>query len=134
MTTRQLMSFIAVVAVVLTLLPWLCRETSQHPYYFANRAAQERRHARWARQQAASARASAEDWRRKARGAHAVDRDRFETAAKRHEEYALPRERLADELSQDAVENFKKSRKSGYIPSELPERIRREMEPEELDW
>jgi hypothetical protein len=83
---------------------------------------------------AASKRASAEDWRRKATGAHWLDRDRFETAAKRLEENALPWERLADELSQDAVENFKKSRKSGYIPSELPDRIRQEMEPEELEW
>ena len=67
-------------------------------------------------------------------GARALDRDRFETAAKRHEENALPWEKAADELFQDAVENFKLSRKSGYKPSELPEHIRQEMEPEELQW
>lgn len=132
MTTRQWMLAIAVMAVLLTVMPYLCREGSRHPYYFAIRAAQERRLASWLREQAASERAAAESWRRKVRGANSFDRAFLGTVAKRHEDDSLHLERQADELSQDAVANFKKSRKNGYIPAELPARIRQEMEAEEL--
>lgn len=134
MTTRQLMSAIAAVAVLMTVMHWFRHGINQHPYYLANKAATARRFERMERQKAASERMSAEEWRRKARGADAFDRDRFETAAKRHEEEALLWERRAESESQDAVEYFKMSRKSGYSPSELPMHIRREMKPEDLRW
>jgi hypothetical protein len=40
----------------------------------------------------------------------------------------------ADGDSQDAMQYFKMSRESGYSQSELPERIRREIKPEDLEW
>jgi hypothetical protein len=93
-----------------------------------------RRLERRARQQVASARASAAECRRKARIADAVDRDRLESATRRYEQEMVLCAERANGDSQEAIQYFKMSTKSGYSQSELPERIRREMKPEDLEW
>lgn len=108
----------------------LC-DRSRHPYYWANKAATERRLERWARQKVASARATAGAFHRSASVADAVDRDRLEAVAKRYEEEARLWDEQADASSRTAIEYFESSRKSGYRPTELPEHIRREMKPED---
>ena len=133
MTTRRWMALIAASAVMLPVTRYLRCNHSDHPYYWANKAAASRRYERWAWQQAASARTSADEYRRKARAAGALDQDRHESEAKRHEEKALLLERWADGAAQEGKEYLKASREGGYRPSELPPHVRQEMKLEELD-
>jgi hypothetical protein len=133
MTTRRWMLVVATVAVPFTVMSRLHCDSSDHPYYWSNKAAMSRRMERWERQQEASARASAAECRRKARIADAEDRDRLESAARRYEQEMVLWAERADGDSQDAIQYFKMSRESGYSQSELPERIRREMKPEDLE-
>jgi hypothetical protein len=127
------MLVVAISAVMFSLIPWHGCRHSDHGYDWASKGASARRLERWARQQAGISRATAEDWRRKARGAGKFDRDRFQTAAKRHDEHVVEWEQAADCASRSATESFEISRKSGHKPSELPPWIRSEMKPEDLE-
>ena len=133
MTIRRWMVVVAAVAVLFAVMARLHCDSSGHPYYWANKAASSRRLERLARQQVASAQASAAECRRKARIADAVERDRLESEARRYEQEMVSWAARADGFSQEAIDYFKMSRKSGYSQSELPERIRREMKPEDLE-
>ncbi len=127
------MVVVAGAAVLFTVMSRLHCDSSGHPYYWANRAASSRRLERLARQQAASAQASAAECRRAARVADAVERDRLESEARRYEQEMVRWAERADGFSQQAMDYFKMSRKSGYSQSDLPEPIRREMKPEDLE-
>ncbi len=133
MTMRRWITVVAVVAMLFTVMPWVRCDSGRHPYYWANKAATLRRYERWASEQVASARASAEEYRRTARTAATADRDRLESAAKRYEKEALLWEERANAASREAMQCFRISRESGYRPSELPAHIRREMKSEDLE-
>jgi hypothetical protein len=134
MTTRRWMVVVAAAAVLFAVMSRLRCDRSGHDYYWANKAATSRRFERWARQQFASAQASAAECRRKARIADEADRDRLESAARRYEQEMVLWAERADGFSEEAIHHFKMSSESGYSVSELPERIRREMKPEDLEW
>ena len=127
------MVVIAAAASLFTVIPWLRCDRSRHGHYFAGKAAASRRFERWARQQANSARLSAEECRRAASIGDVADRDRLESAAKRYEEEVLLWQGRADEATQDARWNVEMSKKSGDRLSELPAAIRLEMKPGELE-
>jgi hypothetical protein len=130
-TTRRLMVVIAGVAALMALVRSF-RPAGGHPYYYAGRAASCRRMERCARQQAAAARLAAEEAHRKAGATAGAARERFGSQAERYEEKAAYWTRVADQCSRDAVDALKWSRTTGYIRSELPEHIRRELRPEDL--
>jgi hypothetical protein len=129
-TTRRLMYVIAGLAVLITIARSF-RPASSHGYYFANRAVNCRRLERWMREQAALERAAAEEARHQ-RHVVGLDRKALLAAEKRHEAEAARWVTIADELASDAIEALKSSRTNGDLPWELPEFLRRELNPEDL--
>jgi hypothetical protein len=100
--------------------------------YFGSGAVYYRKFERANRREGASARASAEAARHKARDTIGAERERLENEAKRFEENAARFDEAADSWARDAVEKLERLRARGYVPSELPDAYRKELNPEDL--
>lgn len=102
MTTRRWMAAVAATAITLAVLPRLHCDRSEHPYYWANKAAASRRRERWARHGLAASRKFADEFHRLARSSSGSDRERHEQTARQHEEEARSFEEWAEGAARDA--------------------------------